>query len=57
MPALNFLNGVKNSNGDKDKININTSIDFASLLEKVILKIIDKRLKSLIKQLIKELTL
>lgn len=31
MPALNFLNGVKNSNGDKDKININTSIDFASL--------------------------
>ena len=31
MPALNFLNGVKNSNGDKDKININTSIDSASL--------------------------
>lgn len=31
MPALNFLNGVKNSNGEIDKININTSIDFASL--------------------------
>lgn len=31
MPSLNFLNGVKNSNGDIDKINVNTSIDFASL--------------------------
>lgn len=31
MPALNFLNGVKNSKGDVDKINVNTSVDFASL--------------------------
>jgi NitT/TauT family transport system substrate-binding protein len=31
MPALNFFNGVKNVNGDLNKININTSIDFASL--------------------------
>lgn len=31
MPALNFLNGVKNSKGDIAKININTSVDFASL--------------------------
>ncbi len=31
MPALNFLNGLKNAKGDKNKININTSIDFASL--------------------------
>ena len=31
MPALNFLNGMKNSNVDIDKIDINTSIDFASL--------------------------
>lgn len=31
MPALNFLNGVKNKNGDITKINTNTSIDFASL--------------------------
>lgn len=31
MPALNFLNGVKNSNGDVSKIDVNTSIDFASL--------------------------
>lgn len=31
MPALNFLNGVKNSDGDVTKIEVNTSIDFASL--------------------------
>lgn len=31
MPLLNFLNGVKNINGDISKININTSVDFASL--------------------------
>ncbi len=31
MPILNFLNGVKNSNSDINKINVNTSIDFASL--------------------------
>ena len=31
MPALNFLNGVKNSKGDIAKININTAVDFASL--------------------------
>lgn len=31
MPILNFLNGVKNSNGNIDKINVNSSIDFASL--------------------------
>ncbi len=31
MPLLNFLNGVKNSNGDISKIDVNTSVDFASL--------------------------
>lgn len=31
MPMLNFLNGVKNANGDLEKINVNSSIDFASL--------------------------
>lgn len=31
MPALNFINGVKNSNGEIDKIDVNTSVDFASL--------------------------
>lgn len=31
MPSLNFLNGVKNENGDVSKIDVNTSIDFASL--------------------------
>lgn len=31
MPSLNFLNGVKNVKGDISKINVNTSIDFASL--------------------------
>lgn len=31
MPALNFLNGAKKENADLTKININTSIDFASL--------------------------
>ena len=31
MPSLNFLNGVKNENGDISKIQVNTSIDFASL--------------------------
>lgn len=31
MPLLNFLNGIKNINGDISKININTSVDFASL--------------------------
>lgn len=31
MPSLNFLNGVKNKNGDISKIQVNTSIDFASL--------------------------
>lgn len=31
MPALNFLNGVKNVNGDILQINTNTSVDFASL--------------------------
>ena len=31
MPALNFLNGIKNKNGDISKINVNTSVDFASL--------------------------
>lgn len=31
MPSLNFLNGIKNVNGDISKINVNTSIDFASL--------------------------
>lgn len=31
MPSLNFINGVKNEEKDISKININTSIDFASL--------------------------
>ena len=31
MPILNFLNGVKNAKGDISKINVNSSIDFASL--------------------------
>lgn len=31
MPALNFLNALKNNNIDEKKININYSIDFASL--------------------------
>lgn len=31
MPSLNFLNGVKNENGDISKIQVNTSIDFTSL--------------------------
>lgn len=31
MPALNFRNGVKLSNGDIAKIDVNESIDFASL--------------------------
>lgn len=31
MPLLNFLNALDNSQIDKDKVNINTSIDFASL--------------------------
>lgn len=31
MPSLNFLNGVKNENGDFSKIQVNTSVDFASL--------------------------
>ncbi|MGN1371294.1 MAG: ABC transporter substrate-binding protein [Candidatus Coprovivens sp.] len=31
MPALNFFNGVKNVSGDISKIDVNTSIDFASL--------------------------
>ncbi len=31
MPILNFINGVKNSNGDIDKIEVNSSIDFAAL--------------------------
>ena len=31
MPALNFRNGVKLGNGDIDKIDVNESIDFASL--------------------------
>ena len=31
MPALNFLNALKNNNVDVDKININYNIDFASL--------------------------
>lgn len=31
MPALNFRNGVKLSNGDVSKIDVNESIDFASL--------------------------
>lgn len=31
MPALNFRNGIKLSNGDISKIDVNESIDFASL--------------------------
>ena len=31
MPALTFLNGIKNKNGDISKIYVNTSVDFASL--------------------------
>lgn len=31
MPSLNFLNGMKNSNVDIKQIDVNTSIDFASL--------------------------
>ena len=31
MPSLNFLNGVKNVDGDVSKIKVNTSVDFASL--------------------------
>lgn len=31
MPLINFINGITNQNGDIDKIDINTSIDFASL--------------------------
>lgn len=31
MPSLNFLNGVKNEDGDLSRIKINTSVDFASL--------------------------
>lgn len=31
MPALNFLNGMKNNNMNINNININTSIDFANL--------------------------
>lgn len=31
MPILNFQNGVKNANGDIKQINVNTSVDFASL--------------------------
>ena len=31
MPSLNFLNGLKNENADKNKIKINASVDFASL--------------------------
>lgn len=31
MPMLNFLNGVKNADGDVSKINVNSSIDFSSL--------------------------
>ncbi|MCM1052983.1 MAG: ABC transporter substrate-binding protein [Ruminococcus sp.] len=31
MPALNFLNAMKNSNIDINKININYAVDFASL--------------------------
>lgn len=31
MPILNFINGVKNDNGDISKIEVNSSIDFASL--------------------------
>jgi len=31
MPELNFENALKNANVDKKKVNINTSVDFASL--------------------------
>lgn len=31
MPSINFINGIKQNNGNLDKINLNTSIDFASL--------------------------
>lgn len=31
MPSLNFLNGVKNEDGDISKIKVNTGVDFASL--------------------------
>lgn len=31
MPSLNFLNGIKNEQGDLSKIKVNTSVDFASL--------------------------
>jgi NitT/TauT family transport system substrate-binding protein len=31
MPALNFLNAIKNSNIDLSKINVNYAVDFASL--------------------------
>lgn len=31
MPALNFRNGIKLANGDINKIDVNESIDFASL--------------------------
>lgn len=31
MPSLNFLNGMKNSDIDLNRIDVNTSIDFASL--------------------------
>ena len=31
MPALNFLNALKNAGIDKDEVKINTSIEFASL--------------------------
>ena len=31
MPELNFENGLKNAHVDKSKVNINTSVDFASL--------------------------
>ncbi len=31
MPSLNFLNGLKNVDGDISKIQVNTSVDFASL--------------------------
>lgn len=31
MPILNFQNGVKKANGDINQINVNTSVDFASL--------------------------
>ena len=31
MPSLNFLNGVKNEDGDVSKIDVNASVDFTSL--------------------------